>query len=157
MSYLPTICDSCARVALAPFTSVAHAVPACGYCGGARRVVPSCSYVERDVELFEELSGAVGEGLGPFDAQRLGIEVSRALWSGNVGEIFNTLGARWVSLVPLVLVTGKNEGQQRRILLMLKTIFEAVALTRRSGTIRAVRLSSDADSVPPSQHGAGRR
>lgn len=97
--------------------------------------MPSCSYAESDVALFDELSEAVTDGLSPLEAQRVGIELSRALWSGMSTETFDALAARWASLMPLVLVMGNNQAQRRRVLLMLKTIFEAVSLSRRSGTV----------------------
>lgn len=99
--------------------------------------MPSCSYTLADVALFEELSEAVMEGLTPLEAEYLGMEVGRALWAGTMSEAFDMLSLRWASLIPLVLVTGENQNQRRRLLLMLKTIFEATALTRRSGTVSA--------------------
>jgi len=135
MAHLPTICDGCGRVTLTPFAGSDAQPPDCPHCAGARRVVPSCSYTQSDIALFDELSDAVTEGLDPIEAQRLGHELSHALWSGTTLEVFDALASRWPSLMPLVLVTGRNETHQRRVLLMLKTIFEAVSLTRRSGTV----------------------
>ncbi len=135
MAHLPTICDGCGRVSLTPFAGTDAQPPDCPHCAGARRVVPSCSYGQADIALFDELSEAVTEGLDPIEGQRLGHELSHALWSGTTGEIFDGLASRWPSLMPLVLATGNNQGHQRRLLLMLKTIFEAVSLTRRSGTV----------------------
>jgi hypothetical protein len=133
-------------VSLVVFNGVDTTTLDCPHCGGTRRVVPSCSYTSGDVELFEELSETVSRALSPVDAQRLAVEVSRALWSGSPAELFNALAVRWPSLVPLVVVTGKNRPGQHRVLLMLKSIFEALALTRRSGMMEAVRDPSDADA-----------
>lgn len=138
MTHLPTICDGCGRVTLSLFAGSVAGTPGCAHCGGPRRVVPSCSYTDADVPLFEELSEAVSDGLGPFEAQRLGLELNRALWSGTTAEIFDALAARWTSLMPLVLVTGRNEAHQRRVLLMLKTIFDALSSARRSAAVATV-------------------
>jgi hypothetical protein len=137
MAHLPTVCDGCARVTLTPFTGSDGHPPDCPHCGGARSVVPSCNYAQADVALFDELSEAVTGGLAQPEAQRLGLEVSRALWSGAGTEILDVVAARWTSLMPLVLVTGGSQSNQRRVLLMLKTIFDAVSLTRRSGIMPA--------------------
>jgi len=135
MSHLPTVCDGCARVSLVPFAGPAQSTPDCPACGGARHVVPSCCYAPVDVELFEELSDAVADELTPLEAEGLAIEVGRALWSGSHTEGLDALARRFPSVMPQALVAGDNQARKRRLLLMLKTIFEAVALTRRSGTL----------------------
>jgi len=135
MAHLPTICDGCGRVTITPFSASDMLAPDCPSCGGPRRVVPSCSYAAPDVALFDELSEAVTIGLDPLEAQRFAREVSRASWTGTSTPIFDALAARWPSLMPLVLVTAGSQSNQRRVLRMLKTIFDAVSLTRRSGTV----------------------
>ena len=135
MSYLPTICDGCARVSLVRFSGCGQTAPDCSDCGGTRHVVPSCAYTQYDVALFHEVSRLVNDGLPPLEAESSGIEAGRGLLSGAFSETLDALSLRFPALIPLVLVASQNADRQRRLLLMLKTIFEAVALTRRSSTV----------------------
>jgi hypothetical protein len=135
MPYLPTICEGCARVSLTAFNGASATTPECIDCGGARRVVPSCSFGRDDVPLFEELCAVIGVELAPAEAERLNAETSRALWSGTFSDVFDVLATRWSAMVPLLLLAGDSEPAQRRILLALKTIFDALMSTRRSGVV----------------------
>lgn len=100
--------------------------------------MPSCSYKATDVALFDELSDAVSGGLSALEAQHLAMALEDALRAGVSSPMFEALTNRWLNLIPLMFVTGKNQDQQRRVLIMLKTIFEAVASSRRSGVRPAV-------------------
>jgi hypothetical protein len=142
---LVTVCNDCTRVALRAFDQTSGAAATCDRCHGRLQVVPSCSYGASDAALFEELSAAVGPELRSLEAQRFVSAVNGALASGAIFESFQALGDRWPNLLPLVLVIGKNQTQQRRVLSMLKTIFEAKATTSRSGVRPAVELPADTD------------
>jgi hypothetical protein len=144
MPYLATICESCGRVSLLAFDRDSATTPACDDCGGSRRVVPSCSFARDQVPLFEELSAAIGVQVEPGEAERLNAETSRALWSGTFSEVFDKLASRWSAVVPVLLMAGDNAAAQRRILLTLKTIFEALMLPRRSP------VPAPAPKAPPS-------
>jgi hypothetical protein len=113
----------------------------CPECQGRLRVVPSRSYSADDLEVFDELSQTVGVNISALEAYRLSVEVEKALASRVMDRIFEPLVLRWPALVPLLVVVGANRERQRRSLQMLKTIFEALSMTRRSGTMPAVDLS----------------
>ena len=141
MMYLPTLCDGCHRVSLQSAQGLAEQAPACSECGEQLRVVPSRSYSADDLEVFDELSQTVGANLSALEAFRLSVEIDKALASRVMDRIFEPLVLRWPGLVPLLVVVGSNPERQRRSLQMLKTIFEALSITRRSGTMPAVDLS----------------
>jgi hypothetical protein len=138
MSYLPTCCEVCSRIALVALPKSAQGMANCSVCSGELRVIPSRSYAATEVELFEELSETVTDGLSPLDAYRLSEEVARILWSGSFGENLNTMASRWPALLPLQTIVGNNVRGQQRVLQMLKTIFDALATSRRSEVVAAV-------------------
>ncbi len=141
MSYLPTLCDGCHRASLVSVRDFQHGPPLCARCSQELRVIPSCSYTQGDVALFDELSETVAEGcVTASDAQQLGRDVAQALWAGTFNEGFESLAARLPGLLPLQLVIGTNARGQQRVFQMLKTIFDALTLTRRSGTMTAVNV-----------------
>jgi hypothetical protein len=141
MMYLPTLCDGCHRVSLQSAQGLAEQAPECSECHERLRVVPSRAYSSNDLEVFDELSQTVGANLSALEAYRLSVEVEKALASRVMDRIFEPLVLRWPGLVPLLVVVGANPERQRRSLQMLKTIFEALSITRRSGTMPAVDLS----------------
>jgi hypothetical protein len=141
MMYLPTLCDGCHRVSLQSAGGLAEQAQPCSECQGRLRVVPSRSYSADDLEVFDELSQTVGVNISALEAYRLSVEVEKALASRVMDRIFEPLVLRWPGLVPLLVVVGANPERQRRSLQMLKTIFEALSMTRRSGTMPAVDLS----------------
>jgi hypothetical protein len=128
MSRIPGVCTACQRLSLFSARGLGE-IPDCPRCGGSLRAVPGCSFAEGDLALFQELSDVVAE-LAPLDANRLAIEVERALWSGALSNTFEALSVRWPALTPLVLVTGSNHARQRHILRHLKTIFDGLASLR---------------------------
>lgn len=135
MMYLPTLCDGCHRVSLQSAQGLIEEAPKCSECQERLRVIPSRSYSPDDFEVFDELSQTVGINLSALEAYRLSVEVEKALASGTMDRILEPLVLRWPGLVPLLVVVGANPDRQRRSLQMLKTIFEALSTTRRSGTM----------------------
>jgi hypothetical protein len=142
MSFIPTLCDGCHRVSLERLDAAAASAAKCSRCGEALRVVPSRSYASQDLRLFEELSATVGGDISAEEAYRLSLELERALSLGNFERLFEPLVVRWPGLVSMLV--GANVARQRRSLQMLKTIFDALALTLGSGTM----LSEPASPVP---------
>jgi len=109
--------------------------------------VPSCSYPDADVALFDEIVDSVA-GLGdPQEAGRIFLDVECALLAGSSRALLAAVSDRWPSLTPLVLVTGANQDAQRRILRILKTVFGALASTRRAGSLSVGEAASTAS--PP--------
>jgi hypothetical protein len=105
----------------------------CRVCGAEARVVPSCGFSASEREHFDELSEIVAEtNVTPLEAGDFVAEVQRALWSGAYTATLETLSVRLLGLLPMQVAAGKNSAAQRRILIKLKTIFEALATARRS-------------------------
>jgi hypothetical protein len=141
MSCLATLCDDCQRAYLVPIGNFEGGVPGCKRCNGALRVIPSCSYADQDQELFDELAETVAEAcIFPSEAKRLAAQVTESLFGGQFGTTFEMLSIRLPGLVPIQTVVGGNTSAQRRVFRMLKTILDALALTRQSGMIPAVSL-----------------
>jgi hypothetical protein len=136
MSYIPTLCDGCHRVSLMSMQGLSERPLECARCSQEPRVIPSRSYTAEDVEIFDELCEIVGVNLPALEAYRLSFQVERALASGSMDRVFEPLVLRWPGLVPLL--AGANATRQRRSLQMLKTIFEALSMTRRSGSMARV-------------------
>lgn len=134
MSFVPAICLACARVALVSLTDAARGELACKACTADLRVVPGCSFAAADRDDFAELCEVVAEAnTTRSEAQAYATGVQHALWSGNYTSITERLSGRLVGLVPLQTAVGKSSAAQRRMLLMLKTILEALS-TARSGS-----------------------
>jgi hypothetical protein len=144
MSYLPALCDSCGDVSLYSEKTAQKTSLECPRCHEMPRVIPSRSYTVHDVEIFAELSETVGHSLSALEAYHLSVEVEKALSSSRLDSVFEPLVLRWPGLVPLFVVVGSNVSRQKRSLQMLKTIFDALSLTRRSGTM----VRADAASAP---------
>jgi threonine dehydrogenase-like Zn-dependent dehydrogenase len=119
---------------------LAASAPECTQCGSTLRVVPSRSYAASEVTLFDELSQTVATSISSVEAQQLGEKVAHALRGRSFDDCIETLSQRWPALLPLQLVTGGNLVAQHRVLHMLKTIFDALALARRSGFMSAVSV-----------------
>lgn len=151
MSYVPTLCEGCGRVSLVGMQAFSQTAPECQRCHHPLRVIPSRIYNASELELFRELSETVAESTAPNEAYRLATAVGEALWSGRFAETFDLLVVRWPLLVPLRVVVGSSRERQQHVLEMLKTIFEALAITRRSGIMPAV------DAPPPADTGTGER
>lgn len=132
MSLIPTLCDACCRARLVSLKVLNAQAPQCASCGQGLRVIPSRSYATADLKLFDELSEAVADSVSPLDAYSWSTLMEKALWSGQFEKAFDTLVVRWPGLVPLRIVVGTNRAQQQRVLQMIQTIFDALALTRRS-------------------------
>lgn len=104
----------------------------CQACGADAGVVPGCSFAAADREAFQELSDIVGgANLSPAEAQKYAADARRALSSGEHAQQLEKTMARVLGLLPLVVATGKSLSAQRRILLKLQTIFEALSTARR--------------------------
>jgi hypothetical protein len=138
MSYIPTLCDGCHRVSLTSMQGLSERPPECARCSQELRVIPSRSYTAEDVEIFDELCETVGVNLSALEAYRLSVQVDKALASGIMDRVFEPLVLRWPGLIPLLVVVGASPTRQRRSLQMLKTIFEALSMTRRSGSMARV-------------------
>lgn len=129
---MPTLCVECWRVALLSLADAQRGALNCKSCGAEVRIVPGCSYGESDREDFQELSDIMVEAaVTPAEARGHGAAVQRALWSGAYAQLIETLCERLPGLVPLQAAAGKNSGAQRKILMKLQTIFEALATARR--------------------------
>src|SRR5215207_3718888 len=138
MSYIPALCDSCHRVALVSLSGFIDREPECSSCGQALRVIPSRNYSAKDVPMFSELTEAVGTHLLPLEAAQFSVVLQKTLASGSMAGLFEPLALRWPGLVPL-LVSGAHTS--RRSLQMLKTIFDALSLTRASGMMSSRDIS----------------
>jgi len=105
----------------------------CRVCGAGARVVPSCGFSASEREHFDELSEIVAEAnVTPLEAGDFVAAVQRGLWSGAYTAALETLSVRLLGLLPMQVAAGRNSAAQRRILIKLKTIFEALATARRS-------------------------
>jgi hypothetical protein len=103
------------------------------------RVVPGCVFAPADVLLFEEISEAIAEGaVSAPEARQLSRTVQQALSGGLQDGLFEVLTRRLPALVPLQLVIGPNSRAQQRAFRIVRTIFEAIALTQSSGTMLVV-------------------
>ncbi|HEX2870911.1 MAG TPA: hypothetical protein VHP33_06640 [Polyangiaceae bacterium] len=132
MTFVPTLCVACCRVQLTSTSKATSGDLACSMCGGELRIVPGCSYVERDRDAFCDLSDIVAEGcVTPTEAGSLADQLERALWSGAYARALEQLAARMPGLLPLQVAAGRNSGAQRQVLALLKTILDAVATARR--------------------------
>jgi hypothetical protein len=104
----------------------------CTACGADVRVVPGCSYSALDREHFQELSDIVAQAnLTPMEAHNHAADARRALASGDYSHQLEKATIRVLGLLPLVAAAGKNLAAQRRMLLRLQTIFEALSTARR--------------------------
>lgn len=98
---------------------------------GPLRVVPGCSFAAADREDFAELCQVVAEAhTTRIEAQTYALAVQHALWSGSYLPLLERLSGRLVGLLPLQTSAGKSSAAQRRIVVMLKTIFEALSTLR---------------------------
>lgn len=132
MSLVPALCLSCSRVTLVSLSQAQSRELACPTCGADARVAPSCSYPESEREQFEELSDIVVEAnVTRAEAHGYAETVQRALWSGSYTRELERLCARMPGLLPMQVAVGKNSGAQRRILMKLQTILQALAAAPR--------------------------
>jgi hypothetical protein len=146
MSCVPTLCDGCQRVSLQSAQSVAAGPVRCSVCNEPLRVVPSRSYSDHDIESFDDLSQTVGGNLSALEAYRLSVELDNALTSRTWDRMLEALVLRWPGLVPQLVFVGVDSARQRRSLQMLKTIFDAFSLTRRSGTMLGAAEMTESSS-----------
>jgi hypothetical protein len=143
MSYLAVLCARCSRVGLFDARIALSTAPTCASCGGSAKIVPSCAYTNDDIGLFGELSQTVAEGgISPLEATELKTRLERALSSRRYDDFFDVLSSRMPGLTPVQLVFGGRPTAQLRALGMLRTIFEALASRRSSGTMARVGASS---------------
>jgi hypothetical protein len=120
-------------VQLSPLAKATTDALECKLCGAELRVVPGCSYAERDREAFGDLSNIVAEGcVTTIEARSLAEQLERAMWSGAYSGILERLAVRLPGLLPLQVAVGKNYGAQRRVVSLLKTILDALATARRT-------------------------
>jgi hypothetical protein len=131
VSLMPTLCPSCRRVHLAVAPAAHSELSTCRICGGDTRLVPGCSFAATDRDLFEELSYIVEQGgITTTEAEAFGLEAQRALWSGAYNQLIERLASRLAGLLPIQVAIGKNSGGQRRLLAMLRVIFDALSTLR---------------------------
>lgn len=143
MSFVPTLCVECWRVSLLSLSDAQRGAPTCKCCGADVRIVPGCSYGESDREHFEELSDIMVEAaVTPAEARDHATAAQRALWSGAYSELLERLCVRLPGLVPMQAAAGKNSGAQRKILVKLQTMFDALATARRESAEYPVMGSS---------------
>ena len=74
--YLPVLCSSCLRGYLLPAASAEEI--SCRECGGTASVLPSETYREDDIPLFERVSAAVHSDLTARMAQEIVVELRNA-------------------------------------------------------------------------------
>jgi hypothetical protein len=102
-------------------------------------VIPGCIYVERDRELFEELSEIVAEaGVSAREAAQWAASAAEALWSRRFTNTFDVLATRLPGITPLQMAIGTNADAQRRVFQTLKTIFDGLVATLGSGSMSRV-------------------
>jgi hypothetical protein len=131
MWFIPTYCDSCARVALVASEAIVGGMARCDECGGRSRSLPGESYVEGDIALFNDLRAALSEA-GVTQANAAGLAAQL--------QVRNTeqpgVGLRRLAhLVPalgiLELIVVNQPGALRKAEGMLATLLGAVASGRR--------------------------
>lgn len=134
MSFFPTLCVGCWRVQLAALADAREGNLTCVACAAPCRVVPGRSYGAEDRVGFAELSSIVSEGkLTLGEARGYGAEADRALGSGIHSPLLGRLAERIPGLMPHQIAAGKNLSAQRRVLITIKTVLDALAtVTRRS-------------------------
>lgn len=141
MLFLPTSCETCRRVTLRPENESDRGEFVCTFCTATAHVVPGCSYTEGDATLFSELSQIVAESaVSRIEAEQLALDAHEACTAGLEREVLARLRAR---LPSLTRTQGISRVQRpRKALLMLATIFDALAVTQASGTMLAAETST---------------
>lgn len=141
MSHLITVCDGCHSVALAAVPELRGQPRACESCGHPTRVMPSRMFQDAERPLFEELSASAAQGgLSSMEAHALHRRITRALAQGGYTSCWEELTNRLPALLSRQLVLGNNFRAHEKALQILRAILEALATTRRSGTMPAVQL-----------------
>jgi hypothetical protein len=136
MFYLPTSCRTCRRVALRLQSEAERGELVCTSCGETAQVVPGCGYTEEDIALFGELSQIVGEdAIAQLEAEQMALDAHDACAVRLEREALARLVARFPSLARTQGISERPRG--RKVLLMLATIFDALALTPTSATMPA--------------------
>jgi hypothetical protein len=139
VQFLPTHCWACGRVALAPRDPADTIALSCVHCGGAAVVVPGPSFATHEQAAFAELSSAArGAHLRPAEAQRITLDIERALAQGEQWATLERLSVRLPRLSPLLPALVGSPARQARALRMLETILNALMTTQRSGTVSVV-------------------
>lgn len=142
MNYLVTVCDGCGRVALTPAPRLGEPIAPCAACQQATRVVPSRMHEARECKLFEELSATLSEaGLSATEAQMWTQRITRGLAQRKYLECWEDLTTRFPPLLARQLVLGGNVHAHIQALQSARTIFEALANTRRSGMMPSLNAT----------------
>jgi hypothetical protein len=129
MSLTATLCTDCRRVRLAARDVSGE----CKSCGGRTRAIPGPSFEAADRELFHELGHIIADGcITRSEAEEFATEAQRALWSGAYSTFIVRLTVRLPTLLRTQVVVGRNSGGQRRMIVILKTICEALSASRSS-------------------------
>jgi hypothetical protein len=90
--------------------------------------VPSCSFGPTDRELFADVTQVITEGVVlPPEARTLARQIERALEVRD-SRMLESLTQRLPGLLPAQVAAGANTSAQRRVLMLARTILEAVAL-----------------------------
>ncbi len=145
MSYVPTLCQDCQRVALCSLQAAHSHELWCQHCHGKLRIIPSRSFGGEDATRFNELAQVVSiEVVSPVEAQERAFEIQRVLRAGSVASLLNALAERFPGLMPFRLVVGDSQRGQRQMLATLGTILDALATAR--GKPREAAESSDVSS-----------
>ena len=99
------------------------------------RVVPGCAFTARDAEFFHELSEIIAEGaLTSLEAQAFALEVQRTLGASIHTKLLDSLVRRLPGLLPVQAAVGKNPVAQRRALIIMRTVLDALATVHRPST-----------------------
>lgn len=141
MSYIVTVCDECQSVTLTATPAFGAEVADCESCSLPLRVLPSRMFSESERSLFRDLSEALGPaGLSSTQAHALIRRVTRAMVERSYLQCWEVLSDRAPGLFARHVVLGSNGQAHQRALVLVRTILEALATTRRSGVMPVVKL-----------------
>jgi hypothetical protein len=151
---LATVCEPCRHVGLQDFGPNGADGATCARCGAAVSVVPSCSYNAADIELFDELRDLVAQGnVTAREALQLAKAAVNALESRSFAHFYDGLSQRLPGLSPVQLLFLRKPGLQQRATAMLRTIFDGLAITSKSGARPAVSSTPGSDDAKGANRG----
>lgn len=136
MWFIPTYCDTCARVALLASDAIIGGMSRCDECGAPSRSLPGESYVEDDITLFDDLRSALNEaGVTQINAGGLLAQLEIRT-PERPGRGLRRLAQVVPSLGILELIVVNQPGALRKAEGMLATLLGALSSGRRvSGMI----------------------
>jgi hypothetical protein len=136
VQFLPTHCRHCGAICLAALSERDVAVAACPACAEEANVVPGPRFGAHEVQLFAQLTQAARSAeLRPAEAQRLCIEIERALASADQPSTLERLQQRLPQLAKVAPYWADSPARAARLLRMLETIFNALSIPSKSVTL----------------------